>query len=77
MISWASVLHVRRTVETPGGAQSAISEIDSSGITPLPLGISETSPSADAPNFSARPASSMLAMQQILKRGRKHVPEIT
>src|ERR1051325_3547683 len=38
------------------------------GITPGPLGISETRPSADAPAPMARRASSMEAMQQTLMR---------
>jgi hypothetical protein len=41
----------------------------SSLMTPGPLGMCETSPSADAPHWMARAASSTLPMQQILTRG--------
>ena len=42
--------------------------ICSSGITPGPLGISETSPNAEAPYRTASSASSTLPMQQIFTR---------
>ena len=45
---------------TPGGITDAISEINPSDITPGPLGIWETSPIAEAPQFIAVLASSML-----------------
>ena len=53
-----------------GGTAAAISAISASGITPGPLGISETRPRADAPAAMATRASSRLEMQQILTRGR-------
>jgi hypothetical protein len=40
-----------------------------SSITPGPLGIAETSPSADAPASTAMAASAALEMQQIFTRG--------
>jgi hypothetical protein len=40
-------------------------------MTPGPLGIDETRPSAEAPARMAIHASSTLAMQQILIRGRR------
>ncbi len=43
------VREVRRKVDTADGTNPAISRIRSSGITPGPLGISETSPRAEAP----------------------------
>jgi hypothetical protein len=49
MISAELVRLVRRNVATGGGTLAAISVIRSSEITPGPLGISETKPSADAP----------------------------
>ncbi len=48
---------------------AAISRINSSLMGPGPLGISETSPSADAPMRMTAQASSTLAIQQILTRG--------
>src|ERR1043165_5957944 len=69
-ISSASWLQVRRNVAMGGGTAAAISAMRSHGITPGPLGIAETRPSADAPASMARRASSMEAMQQILMRGR-------
>src|ERR1051326_7600085 len=68
MISSASWLHVSRNVAIGGGPAAAISAIRSHGITPGPLGIVETRPSADAPASMARRASAMEAMQQILIR---------
>jgi hypothetical protein len=38
-------------------------------MTPGPLGMFETKPSADAPHAMARAASSTLPMQQIFTRG--------
>ncbi len=52
-----------------GGTVAAISAIRSSLMTPGPLGICETRPSADAPHSMARAASSTLPMQQIFTRG--------
>jgi hypothetical protein len=51
------------------GGTAAIFAISSSPITPGPLGMCETRPSADAPQSMARAASSTLAMQQIFIRG--------
>jgi hypothetical protein len=62
-------LQVRRKVATAGGTMAAISDIRSSEMTPGPLGISETNPSADAPYRIASHASSTLDMQQILTLG--------
>ena len=53
---------------TAGGADAATAAIVSSSMTPGPLGISDTSPSADAPAPTARRASSTSRMQQILTR---------
>jgi hypothetical protein len=39
-------------------------------MTPGPLGISDTNPTADAPHSTAMRASNALAMQQTLTRGR-------
>lgn len=47
----------------------AISAMSCSGITPGPLGISDTKPKAEAPYCIASPASLALAMQQILTLG--------
>ncbi len=52
-----------------GGTVAAISAMSGSGMTPGPLGIDETSPSAEAPARMAAWASSTLEMQQILMRG--------
>src|SRR5580700_4586025 len=60
---------VSRNVPMAGGTVAAISAISSSPITPGPLGMRETRPSADAPPSTARAASSMLLMQQIFTRG--------
>ena len=49
-----------------GGTMRTMSAIDSSAITPGPLGIADTKPSADAPQAIARSASATEAMQQIL-----------
>jgi hypothetical protein len=46
-----------------------ISAIRSSLITPGPLGIDETRPSAEAPHSMASAASSTEPMQQIFMRG--------
>jgi hypothetical protein len=69
MIEAASSLHVSRKELTAGGTVAAISAIKLSGIGPGPLGISDTSPMADAPASIAIHASSILAMQQIFTRG--------
>jgi hypothetical protein len=69
MIDPASCKHVSRNELTPGGIVAAISAINSSGIGPGPLGIAETSPTADAPASIASRASSTLAIQQIFTRG--------
>ena len=47
----------------------AISVMSCSGITPGPLGISDTKPRTEAPYCIASPASLALAMQQILTLG--------
>ena len=52
-----------------GGTERMISAIESSSITPGPLGMADTRPSADAPLDTARCASSIEAMQQILILG--------
>jgi hypothetical protein len=64
-----SCLQVSRKDETAGGIAHAISRIKSSLMTPGPLGMSETSPRAEAPKRTAIRASSMLLMQQILTLG--------
>src|SRR5215470_3680339 len=69
MMASTSCWHVNRKELTPGGIVSAISAISSSGIGPGPLGIADTSPTADAPCSIAIQASSILAMQQTLIRG--------
>jgi hypothetical protein len=69
MIAFESRLQVRRNVATPGGTDAAISAIASSEITPGPLGIADTSPTAEAPYRMAMAASATLLMQQILTRG--------
>lgn len=69
MMAFASCWHVNRNELTPGGICAAISAIRSSAIGPGPLGIADTSPSADAPCSIASQASSMLAIQQIFTRG--------
>jgi hypothetical protein len=68
MISAESVRLVRRKVATGGGTVTAISVMRTSEMTPAPLGISETRPSADAPRRTARHASSIELMQQIFTR---------
>ena len=69
MIVSTSCAQVSRNVAIGGGTLRAICAINSSGIGPGPLGIADTSPTADAPYPIASFASSMLAMQQILIRG--------
>jgi hypothetical protein len=69
MIESTSCKHVSRNELTPGGIVAAISAIRSSGIGPGPLGIADTSPTADAPASIAIHASSIVAMQQIFTRG--------
>lgn len=66
MISFALCLLVKRNVATGGGIFDAISAINTSSITPGPLGISETNPSAEAPYLIASLASSKEAIQHIL-----------
>src|SRR5688500_6145390 len=67
---WTDCRQVNRNVAMPGGTLAAISAMSGSGITPGPLGISDTRPIADAPCAIASRASSTLAMQQTLTRGR-------
>jgi hypothetical protein len=62
-------LQVSRNDPIAGDTVAAISAIKSSGIGPGPLGISETSPIAEAPDSMASRASSTVAMQQIFTRG--------
>jgi hypothetical protein len=69
MIEAASVRLVSRKVAIGGGTVAAIVAIKASSIGPGPLGIAETSPTADAPHSIASLASSTLAMQQIFTRG--------
>ena len=58
-----------KNVPIAGGTLAAISAICLSVMTPGPLGMFETRPSADAPCSMASAASSMLLMQQIFTRG--------
>ena len=60
---------VNRNVRMGGETDAAILAMSSSGITPGPLGISETSPRAEAPAEMAMRASVSLWMQQILMGG--------
>src|SRR5260221_12570764 len=60
---------VSRKVPMAGGTRAAMSAISASSITPGPVGMDDTSPSAEAPARTARAASSALPMQQILMRG--------
>src|SRR5713101_6396249 len=69
MMSGTLCREVRRNVPIAGGTVAAISAIRSSLMTPGPLGMCETRPSADAPHSMARAASSTLPMQQIFTRG--------
>src|SRR5260370_20411575 len=69
MISGTLCREVSRNVPIAGGTVAAISAIRSSLMTPGPLGMFETKPSADAPHAMARAASSTLPMQQIFTRG--------
>jgi hypothetical protein len=59
---------VSRNVAIGGGTLQTISAMSSSSITPGPLGISETKPSAEAPYFIASFASSIDDIQQIFTR---------
>ncbi len=68
IISSAVCLLVKRNVATGGGTKETIPAISSSLITPGPLGISETNPSAEAPYLIARAASSTDEIQQIFTR---------
>jgi hypothetical protein len=69
MMSAADVSLVNKNVLIGGGTVRAIVRIKSSSITPGPLGILPTKPSADAPKATAMRASSMELIQQILMRG--------
>src|SRR5437764_12927783 len=64
-----SCLEVSRNVAMGGGTEAAMLVISASAITPGPLGMCETNPTADAPNSIANAASSTLAMQQIFTLG--------
>jgi hypothetical protein len=68
MIPAGSVRLVRRNVPIDGGTVAAISAIESSLITPGPLGMLDTNPRAAAPSSTAMRASSIELMQQILTR---------
>src|SRR5204863_9244633 len=68
MIDPTSRLQVSRNDAIGGGIRAAISAMRSSAIGPGPLGIADTSPSAEAPCRTASSASEMLAMQQTLMR---------
>ena len=68
MIAAESCRHVSRKADTPGGTVAATREIRDSSITPGPLGILETRPTAEAPAATAMDASSRLLIQQILIR---------
>jgi len=61
-----SFFEVNRKEEMEGGTILAMFAMVLSGITPGPLGISETNPKADAPYRMASHASLTLPMQQIL-----------
>lgn len=74
MIASESVSAVRRNVATAGGTDAAISAMRFSAITPGPLGMGETSPSAAAPCASAVRASAADLMQQILTSGAGTTP---
>jgi hypothetical protein len=69
MMSATLCREVSKNVPMAGGTVAAISAIRSSLMTPGPLGMVETRPSADAPHSMARAASSTLPMQQIFTRG--------
>ncbi len=69
MISEGLLYDVRRTEETKGGILLVISAMRASGITPGPLGISETMLNAEAPWLIAVQASPRLQIQQIFTRG--------
>jgi hypothetical protein len=62
---------VSRNVATPGGTIAAISVMRASAMTPGPLGISDTSPSAEAPPHTAKCDSSTETIQHIFTRGRR------
>jgi hypothetical protein len=64
-----SCFDVSRNVATGGGTRAAIRGIRSSSITPGPLGMCDTKPSADAPHSIASSASSRVLMQQIFTLG--------
>src|SRR2546425_6720974 len=65
----ASCRQVRRNGDTGGGTVAAMAAMRSSGMTPGPLGMSETRPRAAAPTATAARASATLWMQQTLTRG--------
>src|SRR5439155_6488656 len=70
-IEAASRRQVSRNAETGGGTAAAMTAIVSSGITPGPLGMSETRPTAEAPARIAARASATLWMQHSLTRGKR------
>jgi len=69
MMASTSCSQVSKKDAIGGGILHAISAICSSDITPGPLGILDTSPSAAAPYWIASCASGRLAMQQIFTLG--------
>src|SRR6185437_11319823 len=68
-IASARVSLVNRNVATGGGTMAAISAMSLSLMTPGPLGILPTRPSAEAPTETASRASAIDMMQQILTLG--------
>src|SRR5687768_13244744 len=72
-----SVSLVRRKVATGGGTRRTISAMRSSSMTPGPLGMAPTKPSASAPAATAARASSREEMQQIFTRVRTEKESIT
>jgi hypothetical protein len=66
----SSIEFVRRLEQTDGGMIAAISAIVDSEITPGPLDIFATNPTASAPCRTASFASATLHIQQILTLGR-------
>jgi hypothetical protein len=67
---------VSRNVAIGGGTVAAIRAIASSEITPGPLGMAETSPTAEAPQVIACAASAGDLIQQIFTRGRNLISRV-
>jgi hypothetical protein len=70
MISSALRAEVSRNVAMGGGTTAVMRSMTASSITPGPLGMCDTNPTAAAPDAIASRASSGDLMQQILTRGR-------